>query len=281
MKSWYLVIDVEKCENCHNCFLACKDEHVDNDWGGYAAPQPGEGPSWISLDGVERGKHPFIDVAYLPAPCMQCSSPHCMNAAENGAIYRRADGIVIIDPARAKGQKAIVQACPYGAVRWNEQLQLPQKCTFCAHLLDAGWNQTRCVQACPTGALAMRHIEESEMQEFVKTEKLEAYQPQHRSGPHVYYRNLHRFTRCFIGGSLAVDVEGRSECAEGAKVELRDSSGVSLGRTTSDNYGDFKFDNLATNSGRYTLQIEYAGRNPKEVEVSLAQSLYLGTIFLA
>jgi len=127
----------------------------------------------------------------------------------------------------------------------------------------------------------MRHIEESEMQEFVKTEKLEAYQPQHRSGPRVYYRNLHRFTRCFIGGIHAVDAEGRSECAEGAKVELKDSSGVSLGRTTSDNYGDFKFDNLAANSGRYMLQIEYAGRNPKEVEVSLTQSLYLGTIFLA
>ena len=30
MKRWSLVIDVEKCEGCHNCFLACKDEHVGN-----------------------------------------------------------------------------------------------------------------------------------------------------------------------------------------------------------------------------------------------------------
>lgn len=280
MKSWYLVIDVEKCENCNNCFLACKDEHVENDWPGYAAPQPSEGASWISIDGVERGQYPFIDVAYLPVPCMQCSSPNCLNAASDGAIYRRPDGIVVIDPVKAKGQKTVVEACPYGAIRWNEALQLPQKCTFCAHLLDAGWKQTRCVQSCPTGALVLHHIEDGEMIRRVISEKLEAYKPQHKSSPHVYYRNLYRFTRCFIGGSLAVDIEGKSECAAGASVDLKDGSGISLGRTTSDNYGDFKFDNLVPNSGRYILQIEHAGRHPKTIEVNLTRSLYLGTIFL-
>jgi len=32
MKKWYFIIDVEKCENCQNCFLACKDEFAGNDW---------------------------------------------------------------------------------------------------------------------------------------------------------------------------------------------------------------------------------------------------------
>ncbi|MBO6010468.1 MAG: 4Fe-4S binding protein [Oscillospiraceae bacterium] len=26
------VIDVSKCNGCHNCQLACKDEFVGNDW---------------------------------------------------------------------------------------------------------------------------------------------------------------------------------------------------------------------------------------------------------
>ena len=26
MKPWYMIVDVAKCENCNNCFLACKDE---------------------------------------------------------------------------------------------------------------------------------------------------------------------------------------------------------------------------------------------------------------
>jgi Fe-S-cluster-containing dehydrogenase component len=29
MKKWNLIIDIEKCEDCNNCFLACKDEHVE------------------------------------------------------------------------------------------------------------------------------------------------------------------------------------------------------------------------------------------------------------
>ncbi|GAG02536.1 unnamed protein product, partial [marine sediment metagenome] len=39
MNKWNLIIDIEKCEDCNNCFLACKDEHVDNDWPGYAVSQ--------------------------------------------------------------------------------------------------------------------------------------------------------------------------------------------------------------------------------------------------
>ena len=61
-----------------------------------------------------------------------------MRAATGGAMARRPDGIVIIDPDKAAGQPDIVSACPYGTVFWNEASNLPQICTFCAHLLDAG-----------------------------------------------------------------------------------------------------------------------------------------------
>ena len=76
-----------------------------------------------------------------------------MKVARNGAVYRRPDGIVIIDPERSKGQKAIAEACPIGAVYWNDELGLPQKCTMCAHLLDKGYAAPRCVEACPNDAL--------------------------------------------------------------------------------------------------------------------------------
>jgi Fe-S-cluster-containing dehydrogenase component len=280
MKSWHLVIDVAKCENCNNCFLSCKDEHVDNDWPGYAAPQPGQGPSWISIEAVERGQHPFIDVAYLPVPCMHCARPVCMNSARDGAIYKRPDGIVIIDPVRAKGQRALVEACPYGVIRWNEELQVAQKCTLCAHLLDRGWTQTRCTQSCPTGALAIKYVEDSEMQKIIGSEKLGTPHPEHETGPSVHYKNLYRFTRCFIGGSLAAKIDGKDECAEGAKVSLLDGTGKIADETVSDNYGDFKFDNLMENSGRHTLQFDFPGHDRKTIEVNLAKSLYLGIISL-
>jgi Fe-S-cluster-containing dehydrogenase component len=280
MKTWHLVIDVAKCENCNNCFLACKDEHVGNDWAGYAAPQPGQGPGWISIERIERGQYPFVDVAYLPLPCMHCASPSCMGPNSNGAVYKRPDGIVIIDPIKAKGQRSLVESCPYGVIRWNEELQLAQKCTLCAHLLDQGWTQTRCTQSCPTGALTLRFLEDSDMHAAMEGEMLEAYCPQHQSGPSIFYKNLYRFTRCFIGGSLAVKIDGKDECAEGARVCLLDGGGSFVDETVSDNYGDFRFDNLMENSGKYILHVDFPGHNRRTIEVELTKSRYLGIIFL-
>ena len=94
-----------------------------------------------------------MDVAYLPVMCQHCDDAPCIAAAKNGAVTKRPDGIVHIDPVKAKGQKAIADACPYGAVRWNEKLQLPQHWFFDAHLLDRGWAEPRCVTVCATGAL--------------------------------------------------------------------------------------------------------------------------------
>jgi Fe-S-cluster-containing dehydrogenase component len=280
MKKWHLIIDVEKCENCHNCFLACKDEHVGNDWPGCSAPQPGRGQSWITIQGKERGQYPFIDVAYLPVPCMHCDDAPCIRAAKDSAIYKRLDGIVVIDPVKSKGQKGLLRACPYGVIIWNEDLRIPQKCTLCAHLLDQGWAKTRCVQSCPTGALSIRHVEDAEMQGIIEAERLEVYQPEHKTNPRVYYKNLYRFTRCFIGGSVAMQLNGREECAEGAQVALFDAANQKIGEYITDNYGDFKFDNLEENSGRYILQIAYTGYTLKTVEVDLKESHNVGTIFL-
>jgi Fe-S-cluster-containing dehydrogenase component len=41
MKQRYLVIDVALCHDCNNCFIACKDEHVMNNWPPYTEPSPG------------------------------------------------------------------------------------------------------------------------------------------------------------------------------------------------------------------------------------------------
>lgn len=280
MKKWFLLIDVEKCENCENCFLSCKDEHADNDWPKYTAPQPSQGQSWIQIQTKERGKYPFIDVAYLPTTCMHCDNPSCITAAKNGAIHQRPDGIIIIDPVKSKGQKNLVDSCPYGAIKWNDQLQLPQKCTLCAHLLDEGWKETRCTQSCPTAALTLRHVDETEMHQIIEDEKLRPYMPEHKTRPRVYYKNLYRFTHCFIAGSVAVRVDGKEECAKGAKVTLLNSVNETISEITTDDFGDFKFDNLEENGGKYKLQIAYAGYDVKTITVELTKSLAVGTIFL-
>jgi Fe-S-cluster-containing dehydrogenase component len=280
MKKWYFVVDVEKCENCGNCLMACKDEHVGNNWPGYSAPQPEHGGKWIDVRGKERGRYPFIDVTYLPVLCMHCEHAPCIKAGKPGSIVKRPDGIILIDPQKAKGQRNIVAACPYGAISWNNELDIPQKCAFCAHLLDNGWNTTRCVQSCPTGALSLVHAEEDRMDEMVRTEHFETYLPEHGTQPRVYYKNLRRFTHCFIAGSVATRNGTAEDCVEGVEVALCTAKGDSIAVITTDNYGDFKFDKLKENSGQYTITIRHGDRDFKTVECDLKESLNLGVLYI-
>jgi NAD-dependent dihydropyrimidine dehydrogenase PreA subunit len=185
---------------------------------------------------------------------------------------------VIIDPVKAQGQKHLVDACPYGAIWWNEEHTLPQKCTLCAHLLDEGWKEPRCVQACPTGALRIVKLEDGEMEKIVKSENLEPLHLHYHTKPRVYYKNLFRYTHCFIAGSVAVERDGVSDCAQGATVTLiKDSE---KRQATTDTFGDFKFDNLKENSGIYNIEISYEDREVKSLEVEVDKSVSLGTVWV-
>jgi Fe-S-cluster-containing dehydrogenase component len=278
MQKWNMIIDVAECTNCNLCTLAAMDEYVGNDWPGYSAPMPRHGHKWINILQKERGQMPMIDIAYVPTMCNHCDDAPCIKADKQGAIKKRPDGIVLIDPAKAKGRKDLVDACPYGHIWWNEELQLPQAWTFDAHLIDQGWQQTRGQQSCPTGAMRAISVEDEEMARMAREQNLEVMKPELNSRPRVYYRNLYRYSKCFIGGSVSEERDGVIDCVEGASVQLL-KDGASIAVTTTDNYGDFKFDRLDENSGRHTIQIFSGGRS-KVVEANLGASINLGEIRL-
>jgi Fe-S-cluster-containing dehydrogenase component len=277
-RGWYLVVDVALCEDCNNCFLACKDEHVDNDWPGYTMSQPRHGHRWMNIGRTERGQYPIIDVAYRPTPCQHCDNPPCRDKAENGAIVKRNDGVVLIDPQKAVGQKALVSSCPYGAIFWNEEKNLPQKCTFCAHLLDSGWAKPRCAQACPTGALTAHHLTEAEYRAMAADKTLETLHPHLETAPRVLYRNLHRFDKCFIAGSVAYNKNGQEECAQGIKAVLSGSDGQVVGETTTDAFGDFKLDGIPPDSGSFSVLFSGDGFKDLTLDVEVTKSVYVGVL---
>ncbi len=143
----------------------------------YTAAQPRHGHRWVDILRRERGQYARNDVAYLPVPCQHCENAPCIDAS-NGSITRRPDGIVMIDMEKAKGNKALVDSCPYGAIWWNEELGIGQKCIFCTHLIDdPTWkpHTTRCTHSCPTEAMATYFIEPEETQKMIEAEGLEAY----------------------------------------------------------------------------------------------------------
>lgn len=279
MKKWNLVIDVAECHNCNNCFLAVKDEYTGNDFPGYCAPQPPHGHKWINILGRERGRAPMVDAAYVPTTCNHCDAAPCV-AAGRGAVRKREDGIVLIDPEAAKGRRDLVSACPYGAIWWNEELSLPQAWPFDAHLLDRGWSAPRPVQSCPTGAMRALKVSDPEMAAMARQDGLETLNPELGTLPRVYYRNLHRYTKLFVGGTVLASRAGVIDCLAGAAVRLV-KDGSSIAATETDAFGDFKFDRLEPGSGACEIRIDHAGDRPFSVALNLQQeSVVLDEIVL-
>ena len=281
MKKWNLVIDVARCENCNNCVLATKDEHVDNNFPGYSAPQPRHGHEWIQIKRKMRGSAPMVDVSYVPVMCNHCDVAPCVNAAKNGAAYKRDDGITIIDPEKAKGQQDLVKSCPYQAIHWNDEQKIPQIWTFDAHLLDQGWKEPRCTQACPTGAMRALHLSDEDMSEIARRDALEVLQPELDTKPRVYYKNLHRYAKCFVGGSVISSRDNAVDCVSDASVILLKDE-RRLRETFTDTFGDFKFDALEPSSGAYLLEIKHGALGHAVVSVNIGQeAVYLGEISLS
>ncbi len=246
------VIDLSICNGCYTCQFACKDEHVGNDWMPYARPQPEIGQFWLKLDERVHGSVPKVKVSYRPHLCMHCANAPCMGSCPvDGAIYKREDGLVIINPDKCTGCRNCVDACPYGVIYFNEDLNLAQKCTGCAHLLDNGWSEPRCADACPT--LALRFMDEDEAKTLIADAEVQRPELKDTVQPRVYYLNV---PKKFIAGTLYDPVE--EEVIIGAACTLTEAANGKTTIETTDNYGDFWFKDLP--DGKFRLELKADGK---------------------
>ena len=265
------VIDVGICSGCYSCQVSCKDEHVGNDWSPYAKPQPDTGQFWMRLTEHIQGSVPKVKMHYIPTLCMHCDEPPCVPACTVEAIYKRDDGLVIIDPEKCTGCKLCVDACPYDAIFFNEDLNIAQKCTGCAHLLDGGeWKVPRCVDSCPNEAI--KFGDEEGLKDLIA--KGEVLKPETGAKPRVFYLNI---PRRFVAGTVYDPVD--NEVVIGANCVL--TRGSESWSATTDGFGDFWFDNLP--DGTYTLTVEAKGFKKKTFDTidTEEDSVNLGDIPLA
>jgi tetrathionate reductase subunit B len=263
--------DITICNGCYNCQIACKDEHVGNDWTPIAKPQPDTGQFWLKQNEFIRGTVPKVKMHYMPVLCQHCDDAPCMKACKvEGALYKREDGLVILDPLKCTGCKNCVDACPYGAIYFNEDLNIAQKCTGCAHLIDRGWKEPRCVDACPT--LALKFMEEADAKELIK--KGEVFHPEYKAKPRMYYIGI---PKKFIAGTV-YDPKAK-EIVKGARCTLTDAKGKDFTAST-DGFGDFWFEGLK--EGKYTLKIEAKGFKVKSIgSINTEKDVNLGDIPLS
>ena len=265
------LFDSSVCNGCYCCQIACKDEHVDNDWSPYAYPQPDTGQFWLKLEEFVRGTVPKVKVNYRPIMCQHCENPSCVDACkEDQAILRREDGLVIINPKKCSGCGKCLEACPYGVIYFNDQLNIAQKCTGCAHLIDNGWIEPRCVDVCPNKAL--KYIDEEEIKRIDGVEKA---LPQNGNGPRMYYLNL---PKKFISGTVYDPIE-KLVIKKATCILTNKGNGLER-RAETDGFGDFWFNNLDIED--YQLIIKANGFKKESIsQINTQLDVNLGDIPLS
>lgn len=254
-----LLVDITKCNGCYNCQLSCKDEHVGNDWSPIAKPQPNMGQFWYKITETVQGTVPKVLVHYMHEMCQHCDDAPCISACNNKAIYKREkDGAVIIDADKCRGGRSCLDACPYKVIYFNTGLNIAQKCTMCAHLLDEGWEEPRCVQSCHMEALTFGEYDE--LKEKIEKEGFEQLHPEFGTKPNVYYKGL--LNKFFIAGEVYDPVE--DICIKDAKVQLIGADGKVVSEVITDRFGDFWF--RRCEPGEYSVNIIKEGYAPYVVE---------------
>jgi Fe-S-cluster-containing dehydrogenase component/formate-dependent nitrite reductase membrane component NrfD len=172
------VIDHARCIGCHACTVACKSEN-DVPLGSFR--------TWVKY--VEHGAYPDVRRSFAVLRCNQCSAAPCVDICPVGALHKRDDGIVDIDPAACIGCKACMQACPYDALYINGDRGVAEKCHFCAHRVEAGLAPA-CAVVCPTEAIVPGDFDDeaSVVARLRREDSLEARKTEAGTGPNVLYR---------------------------------------------------------------------------------------------
>lgn len=167
---WIMVIDLDICTGCNFCTYACK---ATNDT-----------PTGITWNAVFQDKTIASQDVFIPRPCMHCEHAPCVDVCPVGATFHREDGLVAMDYGKCIGCRYCQVACPYGARYFNWAVDsqpnprvptwgtpeierrprgVVEKCTFCAHRIDAGLERgltpgqdpsatPACVNICPVDA---------------------------------------------------------------------------------------------------------------------------------
>lgn len=168
MARYGILVDLNRCTGCMTCVIACKEENLTrpNVW-------------WNKVLEVESES--LGHIIYFRYACMHCDNPPCVEACPEQAIYKRPDGIVLIDHEKCKGHGECIKACPYGVIDINpdedyfREHQVPYEetadfyrkhplgksstCTLCVHRIEQG-KEPACVETCPSRAMVFGDLDD-------------------------------------------------------------------------------------------------------------------------
>lgn len=177
-----MVVDLRRCVGCQACTVACAMEN--NTPLGSQRTQVGD---FEVLSGDRPRKAP------VPRLCNHCQHPPCVAACPVKATFQRPDGLVLVDGSRCVGCGYCVLNCPYGARFLNRAAKSADKCTLCAHRLDAGLLPA-CVETCVGQARVVGDMSdpESAVSKLLAAwgKNVRVFKPEAGTEPRVFYLGL-------------------------------------------------------------------------------------------
>ncbi len=128
------ILDVERCVGCQSCMLACTRRE------GKASPELSR-IHVRSIGGIEKGLTVIV--------CRACEDPSCMYVCPVDALEKRPVGGVKLDKARCIGCGKCMEACPFSAIKMDEETRKPLICIYCGY----------CMRYCAYGVLGVERVE--------------------------------------------------------------------------------------------------------------------------
>ncbi|MES2707782.1 MAG: DmsC/YnfH family molybdoenzyme membrane anchor subunit [Verrucomicrobiota bacterium] len=146
-------VNLDACTGCKACVSACHSLNgLDDD------------EAWRDVGSVIGGRRGNAYQQTVTTACHHCADPACASGCPVAAYEKEADtGIVRHLDDQCIGCGYCVLKCPYDVPKYSKRLGIVRKCDMCAGRLREG-EAPACVQACPTGAIAIRIVRIDDIQ---------------------------------------------------------------------------------------------------------------------